>query len=163
VAAAREQIRASDPSLAVFEISSMEALRRRGYWQESLFGWMFGLFGVVALILAAVGVYGVLSYTVSQRTQEIGVRVALGASRGSVVSLIVGGGMRLAAIGVVLGIGGALLITPVIKAQLFNVSPADPLSFIGVALFLSGVALVASYVPARRAMAVDPLVALRAE
>jgi putative ABC transport system permease protein len=161
--AVREQIRAADPSLAVFQVSTMETLRQRGYWQYFLFGWMFGMFGVVALVLAAIGVYGVLSYSVSQRTQEIGVRVALGASRGSVMALVVGGGMKLAAIGVVLGVVGAFGITPIVKSQLYNVSPTDPLTFAVVAIFLAGVALVASYVPARRAMSVDPLVALRAE
>jgi len=159
----REQIRASDPSLAVFQTYAMEELRRRGYWQDRLFGWMFGIWGVIALLLAAVGVYGVLSYSVAQRTQEIGVRVALGAARRDVLALVLSYGSKLAIVGVVLGLAGAFLITRFIKTLLYNVSATDPVSFAGVSLFLILVAILASYVPARRATAVDPLTALRAE
>ena len=162
-APAREAIRASDPRMAVFQAATMTELRERGYWQYFLFGWMFSLFGGVALVLAAIGVYGVLSYSVEQRTQEIGVRMALGAGRGDVLKLVVVQGVKLALVGVVIGIAGSFFITPIIKGQLVNVSPTDPLSFIGVSVFLTGIAFIASYVPARRAMAVDPLVALRAE
>jgi putative ABC transport system permease protein len=160
---AREQIRASDPSLAVFQAITMEALRQRGYWQFWLFGWMFSMFGGIALLLAAVGVYGVLSYSVAQRTPEIGVRLALGAARGDVLKLIIVEGVKLAVIGVVLGALGSFFVTPVVRTQLYNVSPTDPLSFLGVSLFLTTIAFFASYLPARRATAVDPLVALRAE
>jgi putative ABC transport system permease protein len=159
----RDAIRASDPKLAVFQAATMEELRQRGYWQYFLFGWMFSMFGGVALVLAAVGVYGVLSYSVAQRTQEIGVRMALGASRADVLRLVIVQGIRLAIVGVAIGIVGSFFVTPVIRGQLVNVSPSDPLSFIGVSIFLGAVAFVASYLPARRAMAVDPLVALRAE
>jgi putative ABC transport system permease protein len=159
----REAIRASDAKMAVFQAATMQELRERGYWQYFLFGWMFSLYGGIALVLAAIGVYGVLSYSVAQRTQEIGVRMALGAGRGDVLKLVVVQGVRLAIVGVVIGVVGSFFITPVIGAQLVNVSPTDPLSFIGVSIFLMTVAFVASYVPARRAMAVDPLVALRAE
>ena len=110
-----------------------------------------------------IGVYGVLSYAVSQRVQEIGVRVALGAERRDVLRLILGHGMKLAALGIVLGIVGAAGATQFIKTVLYNVTPTDPVSFGGVAVFLTLVALLASYVPARRAMAVDPIVALRNE
>jgi putative ABC transport system permease protein len=160
---AREAIRASDSTMAVFQVSTMNEVKARSYWEYFLFGWMFSLFGGVALLLAAVGVYGVLSYSVEQRTQEIGVRMALGAGRGAVLKLIVLQGLRLAAAGVAIGIVGSYFVTPVIRTQLFNVSPSDPLSFIGVSIFLTAIAFLASYVPARRAMAVDPLVALRAE
>jgi putative ABC transport system permease protein len=160
---AREAIRASDSSMAVFQVSTMNEVKARSYWEYFLFGWMFSLFGGVALVLAAVGVYGVLSYSVEQRTQEIGVRMALGAGRGAVLKLIVLHGLRLAAAGVAIGVVGSYFVTPVIRTQLFNVSPSDPLSFIGVSIFLTAIAFLASYVPARRAMAVDPLVALRAE
>ena len=159
----REAIRASDPKLAVFQVATMAELRQRGYWQFFLFGWMFSLFGGIALVLAAVGVYGVLSYSVAQRTQEIGVRMALGASRGDVLKLVIVQGLRLAIVGVAIGVVGSFFVTPVIRGQLVDVSPSDPLSFIGVSIFLTVIASVASYVPARRAMAVDPLVALRAE
>ena len=159
----REAVRASDPKIAVFNMRTMEEVRARGYWQYFLFGWMFSLFGGIALALAAIGVYGVLSYSVAQRTQEIGVRVALGASRGDVLKLVVVQGVRLAIVGVVIGVLGSFFVTPVIQSQLVNVSAKDPASFIGVSVFLTAVAFIASYVPARRATAVDPLVALRAE
>ena len=139
----------------------MEELRQLSFWQYRLFGSMFSTFGFIALVLASIGVYGVLSYSVSQRVQEIGVRMALGAERRDVMKLIVGQGVKLSAFGVVGGLLGAVAITPVIRTLLFNVTPTDPISFAGVAVFLSLVAVVASYVPARRAMAVDPIVALR--
>jgi predicted permease len=159
----RAALRDADTSMAVFQMQSMDELRRRGYWEYFLFGWMFSLFGGIALLLAAIGVYGVLSYAVEQRTQEIGVRVALGASRANVLRLVVSQGIRLAAVGVVVGLIGAYFVMPVIKTQLVKVSPTDPLSFVGVSVFLTVIAFFASYVPARRATAVDPLVALRAE
>ena len=160
-AAVREQIRLSDATLPVFQVSTMEDLRQRSFWQFRMFGVMFFLFGAIALVLASIGVYGVLSYSVSQRTQEIGVRVALGAERSDVLRLIVGQGLRLAGVGIVLGIGGALAVTPAARSVLYNVTPTDPLSFSMVAVFLLVVALTASYIPARRAMAVDPLIAMR--
>ena len=161
--AVRQQIRMSDPALPVFQVSTMEDLRQRSFWEDRLFGWMFSVFGVIALFLAAIGVYGVLSYSVSQRTQEIGVRVALGAERRDVLRLILGQGLRLALIGVGVGVAGAFGTTRFLKTVLYNVTPTDPFSFGGVALFLTLVALLASYVPARRAMRVDPIVALRNE
>ena len=141
----------------------MEELRQRGFWQYFLFGWMFSLYGGIALVLAAIGVYGVLSYSVEQRTQEIGVRMALGAGRRDVLRLVVVQGVRLAIVGVVIGAVGSFFVTPIIQSQLVNVSATDPLIFAGVSIFLTLIAFVASYVPARRAMGVDPLVALRAE
>jgi putative ABC transport system permease protein len=162
-AAVRQQIRQSDASLPVFQVRTMEEFRQLSFWQDRLFGWMFSIFGIIALALASIGVYGVLSYSVSQRTQEIGVRVALGAERRDVIRLIVGQGLRLASIGILLGAGGALGVTPFIKSILYNVTPSDPISFVSMAAFLVFVATAASYVPARRAMAVDPIVALRGE
>jgi putative ABC transport system permease protein len=162
-APAREAIRASDPKMAVFQAATMEEIRERGYWQYFLFGWMFSLYGGIALVLASIGVYGVLSYSVAQRTQEIGVRMALGAGRRDVLKLVVVQGIKLAIAGVVVGVGGSFFITPIIGSMLVNVSPTDPLSFLGVSFFLTSIAFLASYVPARRAMAVDPLVALRSE
>jgi ABC-type antimicrobial peptide transport system permease subunit len=122
-----------------------------------------GRFGVVALALASIGVYGVLSYAVAQRTQEIGVRMALGATRQNVFALIVAHGARLAAIGILCGVVGAAAVTRVVASLLYNVSATDPISFLGTAAFLGFVALIASYIPARRATGVDPLVALRAQ
>jgi putative ABC transport system permease protein len=162
-ASVREQIRAADPALPLFNVNTMEVVRTTGFWQYRLFGYMFGIFGAAALFLAGVGVYGVLSFSVSQRTQEMGVRIALGAGRNDVLRLVVRQGLTLAGIGVVLGLLGAFGITRVIQSLLYNVSSTDPVSFAGVSLFLTAIAVLASYLPARRATAVDPIVALRNE
>jgi putative ABC transport system permease protein len=159
----RSEIRASDPGLPIFNVRTMEDLRRAGFWQFRLFGFMFAIFGAAALFLAGVGVYGVLSFSVSQRTQEMGVRIALGASRNDVLTLVVKQGVLLAAMGVAVGLIGAFGITRVIQSLLYNVTPTDPISFAGVSLFLALIAVLASYLPARRATAVDPIVALRNE
>jgi putative ABC transport system permease protein len=161
--AVREQIRASDPTLPVFDVQTGDEARASSYWEYRIYGWMFGVFGVVALVLASVGVYGVLSYSVSQRRQEIGVRMALGASRRNVFQLVLGYGARLALAGIVLGIAGAFGVTRLVANILYNVSATDPVSFAGAAVFLGLVALAASYLPARRATAVDPMIALRTE
>jgi putative ABC transport system permease protein len=160
-AAVRSEIRASDPGLPIFNVRTMEDLRRAGFWQFRIFACMFGIFGAAALSLASVGVYGVLSFSVSQRMQEIGVRIALGASRSAVLGLVVRQGAALALIGVMVGLVGAVCITSAIRSLLYNVTPTDPLSFGGVTLFLTGIAMLASYLPARRATNVDPIVALR--
>jgi putative ABC transport system permease protein len=124
---------------------------------------LVGVFSAMALILASIGIYGVISYSVAQRTREIGIRMALGASQSQVLRMVVGGGAKLAAIGIVVGAVGALILTQFIRSFLFGVSPSDPLTFIGISLILAFVAIVASYVPARRAMKVDPNMALRYE
>jgi putative ABC transport system permease protein len=161
--AVRAQVRNADPTMAIFQSRTGDQARAESYWEYRIYGWMFGIFGVVALLLAAIGVYGVLAYTVTQRTQEIGVRMALGASRQNVFRLVLGSAGRLAVPGVLLGIVGGLIAAPVVRSILYNVSPLDPLSFAGTAAFLLVVALAASYFPARRAMSVDPMIALRSE
>ena len=161
--AIRQEIRKVDSTLPLFSLQTGEEARFNSFWQFRLFGWMFSIFGVIALALASIGVYGVLSYAVSQRTQEIGVRMALGASRRSVFALIVLHGAKLAAIGIVCGVVGAAAVTRVVASLLYDVTATDPLSFAVTAAFLGVVALVASYLPARRATSVDPMVALRAE
>jgi ABC-type antimicrobial peptide transport system permease subunit len=117
----------------------------------------------LALVLGAVGIYGVVSYSVTQRRPEIGMRMALGAQRQDILRLIVGQGARLALIGVAIGIGGAFALTGLIRTMLFGVSVTDPLTFLAVAMVLTTVALAACYIPARRAIRVDPIVALRHE
>ena len=163
VAGVRRELRSSDPKIPIFEVQTMDELKALGFWENRLFGWMFSIFGGIALLLAAIGVYGVIAYGVSQRTQEIGVRVALGAGRRDVLRLIIGQGVLLAAVGVAFGIAGAFGVTRVVTSILYNVSPSDPLSFVGVSLFLTSVAVAASYIPARKAMGVDPLIALKHE
>jgi putative ABC transport system permease protein len=124
---------------------------------------LLGIFAGVALMLAAVGIYGVMSYAVSRRTHEIGIRVSLGASRADVVLLVIRQGIVLALIGSAAGIVGALGLSRLMKSLLFNVKPIDPLIFGGVTILLMIVAMAASYLPARRAMRVDPMIALRYE
>jgi predicted permease len=161
--AVREEIRRIDAGIPLFAVRSMDEVRRFGSWQFGLFGWLFATFGAVALLLAVTGVYGLLSYAVSQRTQEIGVRMALGAARRDVVRLIVGQGLRLAAIGLAVGVVASFAVTRVIGSLLYNITPTDAASFIAASVFLGTLALAASYVPTRRAASVDPLIALRAE
>jgi putative ABC transport system permease protein len=121
------------------------------------------LFGLLTLVLVSAGIYGVVSYSVAQRTQEIGVRVALGAQSRDVLKLVVGQGMKLALIGMGVGLIGAFVLTRLMEHLLFGVSATDPVTFVVVAAFLAAVALLACYIPARRAMKVDPMVALRCE
>jgi predicted permease len=124
---------------------------------------LLGVFAVLALLLSSLGIYGVISYVVGQRTHEIGIRMALGAQRSHVLRLMLGEGMKMALLGVAIGIAAALGLTQLMTKMLFGVSAADPITFCGVALVLAGVALTACYIPARRAMRVDPMVALRYE
>jgi ABC-type antimicrobial peptide transport system permease subunit len=161
--AARDAIRQSDPTIALGFIRAMDTLRQLGYWPYKIFGWVFSLMGAVALCLAVVGVYGVLAYSIAQRTQEIGVRVALGASGGDVLRLVLFQGLRLAGGGIVVGVAGALAVTRIIRSVLYNVAPSDPFTFVTIVIALVAVALITSYVPARQATTVDPLVALRTE
>ena len=124
---------------------------------------VLGVFGLVALMLSAIGIYGITSYAVAQRTREIGIRMALGAQLGDVLKLVLSHGVKLTIIGVVIGLLGAYLVTRAITSVLYGVSATDPLTFGSVSLLLAFVALLACYVPAKKATKVDPLVALRYE
>jgi putative ABC transport system permease protein len=124
---------------------------------------LMSVFGGFALALVAVGIYGVLSYSVRQRTHEIGIRLAMGAQRKDVVRLVVGQGFKFALVGLGIGLAGALLLTRYLSSQLYGVKPNDPLTFVMVSLLMLAVALLAAYMPARRATKVDPMVALRYE
>jgi putative ABC transport system permease protein len=124
---------------------------------------LFAIFATLAVVLGAVGIYGVISYSVAQRTREIGIRMALGARRGEVLMLVVGQGAKLAAVGVVAGLAGAAFLTRLMARLLYGVGTADPATYVSVGILLMFVAIGASYIPARRAMRVDPMVALRYE
>ena len=137
----------SDPTMPITQVRTGDEQRVLRFWEDRLMAWMFSVFGAVALFLASIGIYGVMSYAVSQRTQEIGVRMALGASRRHVLALILGHAGRIAAAGIVLGVIGAFGVTRIVGSLLYNVSTTDPLSFLATAVFLSLVALAASYVP----------------
>jgi ABC-type antimicrobial peptide transport system permease subunit len=132
-------------------------------WNRRLMGEIFGSFGVLALVLATLGVYGVMAYAVSQRTREIGIRMALGAQAADVLRMVVGGGAIIAAAGVAVGLLGAFAVSRVMQGILFGVRPGDPVTFGAVAALLLGTALLASWLPARRAARVDPMTALRSD
>lgn len=159
----RHATHAIDEDLPVTDIASFPDMVGKSISQERFRTFVLGSFSVVALLLAAVGIFGVISYSVSQRTHEIGIRMALGARPGDVLRLILTQGARLSLCGLGAGIVAALLLTHLMSTMLYNISPADPGIFAAVAVVLLGVALLACYIPARRAMKVDPMVALRYE
>ncbi|HEY4739205.1 MAG TPA: ABC transporter permease [Candidatus Acidoferrales bacterium] len=163
VAAVRDKIRGFDSGLAVSHVATMEQLLSDSVAQQRFTTLLLAMFAALALLLAAVGIYGVVSYGVSRRTREIGIRMALGAQPGDVSRLIVWQGLVLAVAGAAIGLMGALVLSRLIGSLLFEVKPTDPLTFIAVTILLIGAALVACYVPGRRAMRVDPIVALRYE
>jgi putative ABC transport system permease protein len=161
--ALRAQIREIDSALPVAEVRPMAEVIGSSIAQPRFRTALLSLFGAAALLLAAIGIYGVLAYTVAQQTREIGIRMALGANPGRVLRLVLAGGLRLAGAGTVIGVLAARMLTQLLNSLLFGVSATDPLTFAAVAGLLLGVALLACYVPARRAMRVDPMVALRYE
>ena len=163
IRAVEKQVWAVDKDQPMYKIRTMEQVVGESQSSSRFTLAVLAIFAAVAMGLAAVGIYGVISYTVTQRTREIGIRIALGAERSDVLRLVVGQGTVLAVSGVAVGLGGALALTRVMRNLLFGVSATDPLIFAGAALFLAAVAMLASYIPARRAMRVDPMVSLRCE
>jgi ABC-type antimicrobial peptide transport system permease subunit len=159
----RREIHSLDPTLAIFNAETMEQHLRSALFLPRLAGTLFGVFGVVGLLLAAVGLYGVMSYSVSRRTREIGIRLALGAQAGEVRRLVVRQGMLLTLIAVALGLAAALAVAKFSASFLYGVRPHDLVTFTGVPLFLAAVAFLACWIPSRRAAKVDPLTALRHE
>jgi putative ABC transport system permease protein len=163
VAAVRNEVQVLDKNLAVSGIRTMERIISNSIAGSRLVMLLFGSFAAVAMLLAALGIYGVMAYSVTQRTHEIGIRVALGAQARDVLQLVVRQGMKLAILGVGIGLAASFGLTRLMTDLLFGISPSDPLTFAGIAAMLAFVALLACYLPARRAMKVDPMIALRHE
>jgi predicted permease len=161
--AIRREVQAVDPDVPVFAVRSLEAVVARSMAERRFALEILGFFAVIALLLASIGIYGVMAYTFSQRTHEIGIRIALGAQRQHILRMALGEGMLLVAFGLAAGLFGSLLLTQFLRSMLFAVKPTDPVTFVAIAALLSGVALLACYIPAHRATRVDPLVALREE
>jgi putative ABC transport system permease protein len=162
-ASARNAIYSLDPDLPIAKVATLERLLDASMTQSRFTMLLLGAFGILALVLASVGIYGVISYAVAQRTREFGIRMALGAQPRNLFGMILGQGIRIAGLGIFLGLVAAAAVTRVMASLLFGVRPTDPLTFVTVSMLLIGVALAACYVPARRAMRVDPMVALRHE
>jgi len=161
--AVRHEVESVDRNVPVHSISTMDQIIARSVANRRFALELLGVFAAVAVLLAAIGIYGVMSYSFSQRTHEVGIRVALGAQRLDILRMALGEGMRMVAIGLVSGLAGAAVVTRLFRSMLFNVAPADPSTYLAVSGILAGVALFACYIPARRATRVDPLAALREE
>jgi putative ABC transport system permease protein len=163
ISAIREAVRQLDSNLPLFEFTTQNAQAETTLAQERLFARLTTVFGLLALLLASIGLYGVMAYSVTQRRREIGIRMALGAQKHEVLKLIVRQGMGLVVLGAGAGSITAFNLTRLVSSQLFGVKASDPLTFIGVTLLLAGVALVACWIPARRAAKIDPMTVLRQE
>jgi putative ABC transport system permease protein len=159
----RRAVKEVNPGVAVAGIATMDRLLADSIGSSRFFAMLVAIFAALALVLAAVGLYGVMSYAVAQRTQEIGVRLALGAAERQIFGLVVGESLKLAAIGLALGLAGSLAVGRALKGLLFGVQGTDALTFAGTAALLVSVAFLASFIPARRAMRTDPMEALRVE
>ncbi|HJQ25175.1 MAG TPA: ABC transporter permease [Blastocatellia bacterium] len=163
IAPIRAELSALDPALPAFNIRTLPEHIGRSLYVERMQSVLLSLFGLLALVLTVVGLYGVMSYTVTQRTHEIGIRMAMGAQTGGILRLVIAQGMKMTLIGLGVGIAAALALTRVVANRLYGIKATDPLTFMAIALLLGSVALLACYLPARRAAKVDPMVALRYE
>ena len=152
-----------DKDQPVADIDTMDHIVSEAIARQRFSMLLLGIFASLALVLAAVGIYGVMSYSVAQRTHEIGIRMALGARRTDVLKMTVKQGLKLVSVGMMLGLVAAFLLTRVLASLLFGISATDPVTFIGISLVLLAVAVLASYLPALRATKVDPIIALRAQ
>ena len=161
--AVTQEIHRLDKNQPVADIATMEEIALEPIKQQRMVMALLTSFAGLALVLSALGIYGVLSYSIAQRTREIGLRLALGADRGNVLRLVVRTGARLAFLGIAMGTGAALILTRLMTDLLYGVRPADPLTFSAVTIVLAATSMLACYIPARRATRVDPLVALRYE
>jgi putative ABC transport system permease protein len=163
VASMRQQVRSVDPDQPIYNVRTMNEIRSDSVAPERLNLTLLTIFAGIALMLAIVGIYGVMSYSVTQRTHEIGIRMAIGARPRDVFKMVIGQGMMLALIGVAFGLVGAFALTRLMATMLFGVEPTDPATFAVIAILLTLVALLACYLPSRRATKVDPVVSLRYE
>ncbi len=161
--AVRREIQRMDADLPVFNVRTMDHYAERAMIPRRFPMLLLAIFAAVALVLAAIGVYGVMSYSVTQRTHEMGIRIALGAGGADIGRLVVGHGFKLACAGVLLGLAGAFALTRLLSTLLFGIEPTDALTFLLVSVLLIAIAGFASYLPARRATSVDPMIALRQE
>ena len=159
----RRRFRERDADLAPAQMRTMEDRINRSLWTRRTYSWLFGVFASIALVMAIAGIYGVISYAVTQRTREIGIRMALGAEPGQVLGAILREGMTLAAIGLAIGLAGAFAATRLLQSLLAGVSPHDPWAFLAVSMVLIAAAFAANFIPARRAARIDPMHALRFE
>ena len=156
----RREVQALDKDQPIYNVRTMDDVVANSLGTRRVSMQLFAVFAIAALLLAAIGIYGVMAYSVTQRTQEIGIRMALGAQRSDVLALVIRQGMRLTVIGVVVGVGGAFALTRLMANLLFGVAATDPLTFAVIPLLLLFVAFVACYLPARRAARLDPTIAL---
>jgi ABC-type antimicrobial peptide transport system permease subunit len=156
-------VRAQDPEVPVYQVMTFEQAMSRSLWRQRLPGQVVGLFSVLSLLLAGVGLYGVIAYSVTRRTRELGVRMTLGASRGQVVGMVLRQASTLGLIGVGVGLVSSIWLTRFLRDLLYQIKPTDIPTMAGVAVFLIGVALLAGWLPARRAARVDPAIAMRSE
>jgi putative ABC transport system permease protein len=161
--AVRHEVESVDPNVPVHSISAMDQIIARSVADRRFSLELLGVFAAVALLLAAIGIYGVMSYSFSQRAHEVGIRIALGAQRLDILRMALGEGMRIVVIGLALGLVGAAIMTRFFRSMLFGIEPTDPMTFLSVSTILAAIALFACYIPAKRATRVDPLVALREE
>jgi ABC-type antimicrobial peptide transport system permease subunit len=159
----RKALREVEPGVVIYDVNTMTELASRETARSRFLGWLMGIFAAVALVLAMIGIYGVMAYTVTQRTQEIGIRMALGAARSEVLRLVVANGMSLIAVGLAIGVVAAFALTRLISTLLFGVQATDPIAFVGAAAVLACVALAACLAPASRATRIAPALALRNE
>jgi putative ABC transport system permease protein len=163
VSAIKQEVINLDKNVPIYDIKTMEERAKSATSRTRFSAWLLGLFAGFALLLSAIGIYGIISYAVSSRTQEIGIRMALGAEQKDVLKLVILDALFLILIGLSLGLVAAFAATRVLASQLYEVGTTDPATFVTVSILLAGVALLASYFPARRATRVDPMVALRYE